>query len=58
VEKGSVVQFGPEQWQNYIMNMDTGKKIMMEKKGGSFAIKANFVKKVEEDKTGFARQAK
>ena len=58
VEKGNVVQFGPEPWQNYITNMETGEKIMMEKKSGSFAIKANFAKKVEEDKTRFARQAR
>ena len=39
VEKGNVVQLGPELWQNYIMNVETGKKIMMEKRGGSFVIR-------------------
>ena len=47
VEKGNVVQFGPEPKQNYIMNVQTGKRIEMERKGGSFVIGANFVKKLE-----------
>ena len=57
VEIGNVVQLGPEPWQNYIMNVETGKKFMMEKRGGSFVIKAHFVKKLEGDKAGFPRQA-
>ena len=32
VEKGSVVMFGPEPCQNYIRNLQTRKKILMEKK--------------------------
>lgn len=43
VEKGNVVSFGPEPNENFILNKSTGKKIMMEKKGGSFVVKANFV---------------
>jgi hypothetical protein len=38
--------------------VESGRKIMMEKKGGSFVIKANFVQKVEADTSGFTRQAK
>ena len=41
VEKGNVVMFGPEPRQNYICNLQTGKKILMEKKGGAFVIRAH-----------------
>ena len=58
VERGNVVQFGPEPEQNYIQHIETGRKIMMEKKGGSFVIKANFVQKVESAVAGFTRQAR
>ncbi len=51
VERGNAVQFGPEPEQNYITNVQSGKKIVMEKKGGSFVIKADFVKKLGEHTT-------
>ena len=54
VEKGNVVISGPEFGQGYIHNVQSGKKIMMEKKGGAFVIKAHFVKDIESD---FNRQA-
>ncbi len=38
--------------------VETGKKITTERKGGSFVIKESFAAKVEEDKSGFARQAR
>ena len=57
IEKGNVVQFGPEPAQNFIMHVQSGKKIMMEKKGGSFVIKANFMKRLDEAAAGFTRQA-
>ena len=53
VEKGNVVMFGPEPCQNYICNLQTGKKILMEKKGGAFVIRARFVKEID---AGFTRQ--
>ena len=53
VERGNVVSFGPEPSQNFIQNLTSGKKIMMEKHGGAFIIRANFVKEV----AGFPRQA-
>ena len=56
VEKGNIVQFGPEAWQNYIMNPHTKKKVMLERKGGSFVIRAQFVKSIG-GSPGFARQA-
>ena len=55
VEKGNIVQFGAELENNFIMNVESGKKIMMKRKGDSFVIEANFVKKLE---PGFARQAR
>ena len=57
VERGNVVQFGPKPENNFIENVDTGKKIMMEKRGGSFVIAANFVAKLG-NLEGFARQAR
>ena len=57
VEKGNVVQCGPEPEHNFILNKATNKKIMMEKKGGSFVIEANFVKEIAERSSGFARPA-
>ena len=52
VERGNVVSFGPEPSQNFIQNIMSGKKIMMERRGGAFIIRANFVKE-----GGFPRQA-
>ena len=54
VEEGNFVQFGPEPENNLIMNVESGKKIMMKRSGGSIVIEANLVKKLE---PGFARQA-
>ena len=54
-ERGNMVQFGP--WQNYIMSAETGKKIMMERKGGSFVIDPNFAKRLEGASQGFPRRA-
>ncbi len=54
VERGNVSQFGPEPEQNYILHVESGRKIMMEKKGGSFIINANFVQKVEAATAGFS----
>ena len=36
VEKSNIVQCGPELETNFIMNVESGKKIMMKSKGGSF----------------------
>ena len=58
VEKNNIVQFGPEPWHNYILNLETNKKIMMEKKGGSYVIKTNFVKWIKDGEQVFQRQAR
>ncbi len=58
VEKGNMVQFGPTRGRTkYITNVETGKTIKMEKRGGPFAIKANFAKRLERDRNGFPWQA-
>ncbi len=58
VERGHVVQFGPEPDQTCILHVETGRKIMMDCKGGSFVIKANFGQRVETAAAGFTRQAR
>ncbi len=52
-EKGNIVQFGPEEKDNFIQSVATGKKISMVRKAGSHVIEANYVK----ESPGFARQA-
>jgi hypothetical protein len=52
-EKGNLVQFGPRDEDNYIMNKATGNKIIMVRKGGSYVIPAEMMIEVE----GFQRQA-
>jgi hypothetical protein len=42
-EKGNTVQFGPKAEDNFIMNVSTGRKIMMIKKGGSYVVPADRV---------------
>ena len=53
-EKGNIVQFGPRDEDNFIVNAAGGAKIMMVKKGGSYVIPAEMV--MEEQ--GFAGQAR
>ena len=54
VEKGNIVQFGPRDEDNFVVNAVGGVKVMMVKKGGSCVIPAEMV--MEEQ--GFARQAR
>ena len=53
-EKGNVVQFGPRDEDNFIRNVESGRKINMVRKAGSYAIAAGYV--VQEP--GFTRQAR
>ena len=39
----NIVQFGPRDEDNFIMNIRTGKKIWMKKKSGSYVIEVDFV---------------
>ena len=43
-EKGNVVQFGPTPEQSFILNVESGKKIMLHRKGGSYIMKVEFMK--------------
>ena len=52
-ERGNLVQFGPRAEDNFVMNKETQKKIMMVRKNGSYVIEAEFVQG-----PGFPRQAK
>jgi hypothetical protein len=59
VERGNVVSFGPGPNDNYIQNIETSKKIPMEKRGGSFVIQAHFVKEMcGGAESGFTRQVR
>ena len=51
-ERGNLIQFGPRAEDNYIMNKETQKKIMMVRRNGSYVIEAEFVQQ-----PGFPRQA-
>jgi hypothetical protein len=52
-EKGNIVQFGPSESDNFIMNVATGRKINMVRKAGSYVIEADYVA----ESPGFPRQA-
>ena len=52
-EKGNIVQFGPRAEDNFIKNIETGKRINMIQKSGSYVIEANYVV----PDPGFARPA-
>ena len=55
VEKGNRVQFGPNPEDNYIQNVRTLEKVHMRKKGRSYVLDIEFVKKVGASQT-FQRQ--
>jgi hypothetical protein len=54
VEKGCTVTLANGEGESFIMNKETRVRIPVVKKGGSFVIEAQFVKKL--GKEGFARQ--
>ena len=41
-EQGNVVQFGQDAWNNYVMNVATGEKIPLERRGHSWVIPSRF----------------
>ena len=51
-ERGNLIQFGPRAEDNFIVNKETQKKIMMVRRNGSYVIEAEFVQQ-----PGFPRQA-
>ena len=56
VQQGNVVQFGPTAEDNYIWDPQTQEKIMMRRKGRSFVLDADLVKKGD-DRSPFTRHA-
>ena len=42
-EKGNIMQFGPRDEDNFIKNVESGKKIHMVRKAGSYVIEADYV---------------
>ena len=46
-EKGNVVQFGPEEHQNFVLNLRTNKKIRLHR-GGSYVLKVEYMKWIPE----------
>ena len=46
-EKGNIVQFGPREGDNFIKNIETEEKIMMKKRGGSYIMEVEFMRKDE-----------
>ena len=58
VEKGNVVNFGPQPEQNFIYHPESGKRILMERRGGSFIIKAHFMKEIVDSETDFSRRVR
>ena len=58
VDKGNRVVFGPKPEDNYIMNIQTGKKMFMKREKGVFILDVGFLlPKDEEVPAGFTRQA-
>ena len=54
VEKGNIVQFGPEKEQCFIQNINTGRKIPIEKEANAYVMNVEFLAEVCEE--GFHRQ--
>ena len=44
-EKGNIVQFGPRDEDNYVLNLRTQEKVMMRRKGRKFVLDVNFLAK-------------
>ena len=48
-ERGHVVQFGPKAEDNFIKNVETGQRIAIRKKGRSYVMDVDVVKKTRAD---------
>ena len=59
VEKGHEVKFGPWAEDNFIMNINTGEKMFMRRKGGGYVIDVEFLLegRCASACSGFPRQA-
>lgn len=56
-EKGNWVHFGPGEWDSYIENVETGDRVGMQRKGGSYVLAVEFMQAAEEAAAGFQRQS-
>ena len=58
-EKGNVVQFGPEEHQNFVLNLQTNRKIRLHRRGGSYVLKVEYMKWIPDSgpTSVFQRQA-
>ena len=54
-EKGNLVQFGPSDEDCFIQNIQSGEKVGLKRKGGSYVLGVEFLEKVVQDET-FQRQ--
>ena len=43
--QGNIVQFGPREEDNFIRSIETGEKVWMKRKGGSYVMNVDFVKR-------------
>ena len=48
-EKGNKVQFGPKDEDCFIQNILTGEKVGLKRKGGSYVMAVEFLKKMTEE---------
>ena len=48
-EKGNRVQFGPNDEDCFIQNIITGEKVSLKRKGGSYVMAVEFLKKMTEE---------
>ena len=56
-EKGNLIQFGPLEAQCFVHHVATGQKIPLHKKGGSYVLKASFVKWIPTESSVFPGRA-
>ena len=43
-EKNNIIQFGPQAHQNFIMDLNTRRKIMLHRSGGTYIVRVEFMK--------------
>ena len=52
VDEGNVVVFGPGPWGSFIQNVQSGEKIFMERKKGTYIIKVKYDGKADRGQKG------
>ena len=51
-EKGNVGQFGPQEHENFVLNLRAQKKIQLHRRGGSYVLKVEYVKWIPNPESG------